>query len=166
MTVLLFCSIVQFVAVCKIDPATSSETKYDDRFPASNVLTESLDMFTDKLANYWLTKDGIKGPVAHFVLDLKCMKDISVLRLKNTHNGSHRDRSTKKFRYQVKRQAYKLEVLLTDCSEQRQPAVPSRSCWRHHFQTADIRNPCPPFPSPSQKQQSDMCGLRYSSSGA
>ena len=75
-----------------------SETNYAEIFSASNILSESQDVWGDSPPNYWLTKDGVKGPDIHFTLDLLCVKDIRFIRLINTHNADHKDRATKEFR--------------------------------------------------------------------
>ena len=94
----LICSAFVFngVADCENDPVVTSETNYNQDFQASNVLTESQDVWSPP--NYWLTKDGWKGTGAHFTLDLQCVQDIAAIRLINTHNAQNKDRSTKKFR--------------------------------------------------------------------
>ena len=81
-----------FVAACR------NETNFSPDFQAVNVLTESQEDFDGFVINYWITKGGIKGKEAFFMLDLGCVKDIAFVRLINTHNAGHKDRSTKKFR--------------------------------------------------------------------
>ena len=86
------------VAECP-NPIITSHNSYDERTRASNVLINSQDVWSkDSPTNYWLTKNGVKGPDAHFIMDLQCLKDISALRLTNTHNGKHKGRGTKMFR--------------------------------------------------------------------
>ena len=90
------------VAACP-EPVITSQNSYDKRTRASNILIDSQDVWSkDSQTNYWLTKNGIKGPDAHFIMDLQCRKDISALRLTNTHNGQFKEqgkgRGTKKFR--------------------------------------------------------------------
>ena len=46
-------------------------------------------------AGYWLAPDET---AATFIVNLGCQQDFSAIRLVNTHNQGHRDRSTKKFR--------------------------------------------------------------------
>ena len=44
---------------------------------------------------YWLAPETA---AATFIVNLGCQQDFSAIRLVNTHNQGHRDRSTKKFR--------------------------------------------------------------------
>ena len=75
-----------------------NENNFSHELRAANVLTESQDSFIGSRANYWITKDGLKGEEAHFLLDLGCVMKIGFLRLINTHNADFKDRSTQKFR--------------------------------------------------------------------
>jgi len=49
-------------------------------------------------ANFWLAEERKVGEEQGFIMNLGCSKTVSSVSLKNTHNGRHRDRSTKKFR--------------------------------------------------------------------
>ena len=49
-------------------------------------------------ANFWLAEERKVGEEQGFIMNLGCSKTVSSVVLKNTHNGRHRDRSTKKFR--------------------------------------------------------------------
>ena len=82
-----------------------SSTSYDcpggtycQWFPASNLLTLGTDYQSGSDRNYWLTENGKKGKEQGFIMDLGCVKTAQGLTLRNTHNGGHRDRSTKEFR--------------------------------------------------------------------
>ena len=72
-------------------------------FPASNILTLDDDDERDVnpwpgQSNYWLTEDGKVGEEQGFIMYLGCIKTVTGVSLKNTHNAGSRDRSTKKFR--------------------------------------------------------------------
>ena len=84
---------------CPGGPETSSSS-WCQIFLASNILTLGTDNWygIGYSANYWLTEDHKKGEDQGFVLDLGCEKTVEGLSLRNTHNGGHRDRATKKFR--------------------------------------------------------------------
>ena len=58
------------------------------------VLNEDVEV-TDK--NYWLSPSQLKGEDSFLVIDLGCVKEISGVYLRNTHNGHHDNRGTKSF---------------------------------------------------------------------
>ena len=70
-----------------------TSTSYNERFPASNMLT--LD---GPATTRWLAENNKAGPDQGFTLDLGCPKYAVAVRLENTQNGDYRDRGTKKFR--------------------------------------------------------------------
>ena len=80
-------------------PEIVESTKFDERFPAENVLKlEKADLRdSKKRGNYWLAADR-KSKGEGFKVDLKCDMLASAIILKNTHNGNYRDRATKKFK--------------------------------------------------------------------
>ena len=91
---------------CPGGPETSTSS-WCQVFLASNILTlgtdhwsgyEAKDPSTVYDANYWITEQLKKGEEQGFILDLGCEKTVKGLSLRNTHNGGHRDRATKKFR--------------------------------------------------------------------
>ena len=72
-------------------------------FPASNILTLDDDDERDVnpwpgQSNYWKAEDGKVGEEQGFIMYLGCIKTVTGVSLKNTHNAHHHDRSTKKFR--------------------------------------------------------------------
>ena len=79
-----------------------SDSSWCSVFPASNIL--SLDDDDEwngsggSPANYWLSEEGKTGEDQGFILYLGCIKTVTGVSLKNTHNAHHHDRSTKKFR--------------------------------------------------------------------
>ena len=93
---------------CPGGPETSSSS-WCQIFLASNLLSLDTDHWSGggyppsnpsgpHDANYWLTEEEKKGEEQGFSMDLGCVKTVQGVRLRNTHNGGHRDRSTKKFR--------------------------------------------------------------------
>ena len=93
---------------CPGGPETSSSS-WCQIFLASNLLTLDTDHWSGggyppsnpsgpHDANYWLTEEEKKGEEQGFIMDLGCEKTVQGVSLRNTHNGRHRDRSTKKFR--------------------------------------------------------------------
>ena len=76
----------------------NSDTSFEKRFLAKNVLTlEGDSRDSDDHGNYWLAAHK-KSKGQGFKVDLKCNMLASAILLKNTHNGDHRDRGTKKFK--------------------------------------------------------------------
>merc|ERR1712179_339534 len=84
-----------------------SNSRRCSQFPATNILSmDDDDKWHGSIgntaighnANYWLAEDGKVGEEQGFIMNLGCSKTVSSVSLKNTHNGRHRDRSTKKFR--------------------------------------------------------------------
>ena len=72
-------------------------------FPASNILTLDDDDERDVnpwpgQSNYWKAEDGKVGEEQGFIMYLGCIKTVTGVSLKNTHNAGTRDFSTKKFR--------------------------------------------------------------------
>ena len=60
----------------------------------NKVLNEDVEV-TDK--NYWLSPSELKGEDSFLVIDLGCIKEISGVYLRNTHNGNQNNRGTKSF---------------------------------------------------------------------
>ena len=76
----------------------NSDTGFDKRFLAQNVLTLEEDLRdTKNHGNYWLAAHR-KSKGQGFKVDLKCDMLVSAILLKNTHNANMRDRATKKFK--------------------------------------------------------------------
>ena len=78
-----------------------SNSRRCSQFPATNILSmDDDDNWKSDVhtANYWLAENGKVGEEQGFIMNLGCSKTVSSVSLKNTHNGRHRDRSTKKFR--------------------------------------------------------------------
>ena len=79
-------------------PEIVESTRFDERFPAKNVLTLEGDLRDSKNhGNYWLAADG-RSKGQGFKVDLKCDMLASAILVKNTHNANSRDRATKKFK--------------------------------------------------------------------
>jgi len=66
-------------------------------FGVDNIFTHN-KAERNSYAGYWLAPDR---RAATFIVNLGCQQDFSAIRLVNTHNQNHRDRSTKKFRLSV-----------------------------------------------------------------
>merc|ERR1719244_751503 len=62
------------------------------KFPAPNVFVEE-----NGAGNQWLPNRGKTGLEAFFIIDLGCVKNISGLILKNTHDYKHNNRGTQNF---------------------------------------------------------------------
>ena len=79
-----------------------SDSSWCSLFPASNLLSlDDDDEWNGSVgspANYWLSEEGKTGEDQGFILYLGCIKTVTGVSLKNTHNARHHDRSTKKFR--------------------------------------------------------------------
>ena len=58
------------------------------------VLEEDLEIDS---TNYWLSPVSLRGEDSFLVIDLGCIKEISGVYLRNTHNGNFNDRGTKRF---------------------------------------------------------------------
>ena len=69
-------------------------------FLASNILSLEVDRWSNIRypANYWLAEDQETGEEQGFIMYLGCNKKVAGVSLRNTHNGRHHDRSTKKLR--------------------------------------------------------------------
>ena len=71
------------------------EGVYDAKFAVENIFTRNLAEPAEQGKGYWLGGDGTN---AYFIIDLGCRISFSGIQLVNTHNGGHKDRSTKKFK--------------------------------------------------------------------
>ena len=60
----------------------------------NEVLQEEVEV-TD--TNYWLSPSYLTGEESYLVIDLGCVREISGVYLRNTHNGHRNDRGTKTF---------------------------------------------------------------------
>ena len=70
-----------------------SEQSYNEKFKASNLLyLEETEIFEQ---NYWLAPN--KGP-GTLEFDLQFLHTFQLVALVNTHNGYHKDRSSKEIR--------------------------------------------------------------------
>lgn len=67
-----------------------------DTFSATKLLTNGRVELHQE--NYWLAP---QQSAAEFVLDLGCNKIVNMVELVNTHNGNHRDRSSKEFKVSI-----------------------------------------------------------------
>ena len=67
----------------------------------NKVLQEEVEV-TD--TNYWLSPSDLTGEDSYLLIDLGCVKEISGVYLRNTHNGHRNDRGTKSFslRFRIK----------------------------------------------------------------
>ena len=85
------------------NPGWASD-KWCKTFPAKHILSLDIDYWnSDKkrhtvTSNYWLTDFRKAGKDQGFTMDLGCKKTVAGVSLRNTHNGPHRDRSSKKLR--------------------------------------------------------------------
>ena len=68
----------------------------EDAFAVKKLLTKGAVEVHHE--NYWLAPHG---KPAEFVLDLGCNKIVNVVKLVNTHNGDHRDRSSKEIKVSI-----------------------------------------------------------------
>ena len=67
-----------------------------DTFAVTKLLTNGPTEIQNE--NYWLAP---QQSTAEFVLDLGCNKIVNMVELVNTHNGEHRDRSSKEFQVSI-----------------------------------------------------------------
>lgn len=68
------------------------------RFSVSNILWSDND--ADDQASLWVLPDSTTG--SQFVVELVSMSSVGAIRVRNSHNGVYRDRSTKSITVQVR----------------------------------------------------------------
>ena len=86
-----FCVFAKIVKISGCEsPSIVESTKFDERFPAENVLKLEKGDLRDskKRGNYWLAADR-KSKGEGFKVDLNCDMLASAIILKNTHNGNY-----------------------------------------------------------------------------
>ena len=67
---------------------------YSSSTAARKVLNEEIEVSG---SNYWLAPSGATGDKAYLIIDLGCIKEVSGVYLRNTHNGNYNDGGTATF---------------------------------------------------------------------